>query len=220
MGAKQWQRNREHVTSDSCLSGDDADRFHRSLRSVRPASGHRVHVVARTVDPVRSDRGLVLVPTVSCDGVSAARRHRGSGRARAAALMDDETALGFVRRQAAQAKYVTSVCTGALVLGAAGLLCGYRATTHWLSLPLLRHFDAIPVDERVVVDRNRVTARVAPLVSTWHSPSSNAARRQRCPANSAAVGISPRAAVPEWLAPYRARCGGRCRPACGRTAAA
>jgi cyclohexyl-isocyanide hydratase len=52
---------------------------------------------------------------------------------------------------------VTSVCTGALVLGAAGLLRGYRATTHWLSLPLLEMFGAIPVDERVVIDRNRMT---------------------------------------------------------------
>ena len=72
--------------------------------------------------------------------------------------MDDQVVLSFVRRQAAQVKYVTSVCTGALVLGAAGLLSGYRATTHWLSLPLLQHFGAIPVEERVVADRNRVTA--------------------------------------------------------------
>jgi cyclohexyl-isocyanide hydratase len=52
---------------------------------------------------------------------------------------------------------VTSVCSGALLLGAAGLLRGYRATTHWLSLGLLRSFGAEPVKERVVQDRNRIT---------------------------------------------------------------
>ena len=71
--------------------------------------------------------------------------------------MGDEFVLGFLREQAKGARYVTSVCTGALVLGAAGLLRGYRATTHWLSLPLLEMFGAIAVEERVVVDRNRVT---------------------------------------------------------------
>jgi cyclohexyl-isocyanide hydratase len=65
--------------------------------------------------------------------------------------------LGFLREQAKHARYVTSVCTGALLLGAAGLLEGHRATTHWLSLPLLEAFGAIAVDERVVFDRNRVT---------------------------------------------------------------
>jgi cyclohexyl-isocyanide hydratase len=72
-------------------------------------------------------------------------------------LTNDEAVLGFLRRQATQAKYVTSVCTGALALGAAGLLFGYRATTHWLSVPLLELYGAIPVDQRVVVDGNRVT---------------------------------------------------------------
>ena len=71
--------------------------------------------------------------------------------------MEDEIVLRFLRTQAKHAKYVTSVCTGALVLGAAGLLNGYRATTHWLSLPLLPLFGAVPVDERVVIDRNRMT---------------------------------------------------------------
>jgi cyclohexyl-isocyanide hydratase len=117
-----------------------------------------VHVVAKTIDPVRTDRGLILVPTVSCADCPPLDVIVVPGGPGQQALMDDEIVLGFVRRQAAQVKYVTSVCTGALVLGAAGLLTGYRATTHWLSLPLLRHFDAIPVEERVVVDRNRVTA--------------------------------------------------------------
>ena len=117
-----------------------------------------IHVVAKTIDPVRTDRGLILVPTVTCTDCPALDVIVIPGGPGQQGLMDDEIVLGFIRGQAARAKYVTSVCTGALVLGAAGLLGGYRATTHWLSLPLLHHFGAIPVEERVVVDRNRVTA--------------------------------------------------------------
>ena len=71
--------------------------------------------------------------------------------------MDDEQILTFVREQGQQAKFVTSVCTGALVLGAAGLLAGYKATTHWTSHDQLAYFGAIPIKKRFVVDRNRIT---------------------------------------------------------------
>jgi cyclohexyl-isocyanide hydratase len=117
-----------------------------------------VHVVARTLDPVRSDRGLMLVPTVTCaecPPLDVLVVPGGPGQHHA---MHDEVLLEFLRRQAALAEYVTSVCTGALLLGAAGLLEGYRATTHWLSLPLLQIYGATAVERRVVVDRNRVTA--------------------------------------------------------------
>jgi cyclohexyl-isocyanide hydratase len=116
-----------------------------------------VHVVAKSLDPVRTERGLVIVPTVSyadCPPLDVLVVPGGPGQQR---LMDDAAVLGFLHRQGAQAKYVTSVCTGALLLGAAGLLNGYRATTHWLSMPLLPLFGAIAVDERVVIDGNRVT---------------------------------------------------------------
>ena len=73
------------------------------------------------------------------------------------AAMEDEALLRFLRTQAERAAWITSVCTSALVLGAAGLLRGYRATTHWLSMDLLARFGAIPVEERVVIDRNRAT---------------------------------------------------------------
>ena len=73
------------------------------------------------------------------------------------ALLNDEETLDFVRRQASGARYVTSVCTGSLVLGAAGLLKGRRATTHWMSLPMLAAFGCEPVAERVVVDGNVIT---------------------------------------------------------------
>ena len=72
-------------------------------------------------------------------------------------VRDSRTTLDFLRRMAVQARYVTSVCTGSLILGAAGLLTGYRATSHWLSLDQLALLGAIPVEERVVVDRNRFT---------------------------------------------------------------
>jgi cyclohexyl-isocyanide hydratase len=71
--------------------------------------------------------------------------------------MEDEETLAFLRRQAAGARYVTSVCTGSLVLGAAGLLRGKRAGTHWMSRDLLAAFGAVPVAERVVVDGNLFT---------------------------------------------------------------
>ena len=73
-------------------------------------------------------------------------------------LMEDQAVLDFLRRQAAGARCVLSVCTGALTCGAAGLLRGVRATTHWAAFPLLRYFGAIPVDERVVVDGHTVSA--------------------------------------------------------------
>ena len=72
--------------------------------------------------------------------------------------MEDEAVLGFLRDQAAGARYVFSVCTGALICGAAGLLKGVRATTHWSSFHLLPYFGAIPVDARVVVDGKVVSA--------------------------------------------------------------
>jgi cyclohexyl-isocyanide hydratase len=73
------------------------------------------------------------------------------------ALLNDEETLAFLRKQAAGARYVTSVCTGALVLGAAGLLKGKRAATHWMSRDMLTAFGATPVAQRVVVDGNVIT---------------------------------------------------------------
>src|SRR5437868_1624053 len=105
----------------------------------------------------RSDTGLSLRPDV---GFADARRldvvvvPGGPG---VNAAMEDEALLAFLRAQAEHAAWVASGCTGALVLGAAGLLRGYGATTHWLSLDLLAPFGAIPVRERVVLDRNRLT---------------------------------------------------------------
>jgi len=72
--------------------------------------------------------------------------------------MEDDEVLSFLREQAEEAHYLVSVCTGSLLLAAAGLLRGYRATCHWMFLPLLEPLGAIPTNERVVIDRNRITA--------------------------------------------------------------
>ena len=74
------------------------------------------------------------------------------------ALMNDEVILSFIRKQAEEATYVFSVCTGALLCGAAGLLQGKRATTHWTAMEVLPFFGAIPSDERVVIDGKYVSA--------------------------------------------------------------
>ncbi len=73
------------------------------------------------------------------------------------AAMEDEEVLDFLTEREPEARYVTSVCTGSLVLGAAGLLRGYRAATHWLSMDLLDMLGAEPAFERVVKERNRIT---------------------------------------------------------------
>jgi cyclohexyl-isocyanide hydratase len=72
-------------------------------------------------------------------------------------LLTDADTIAFLQRMAPKAKYVTAVCTGALVLGAAGLLKGKRAATHWAAMEFLPKFGATPVDERVVVDGNVIT---------------------------------------------------------------
>ena len=79
------------------------------------------------------------------------------GSAGTLAAMQDEATIAFLRDRGSRAKYVTSVCTGSLVLGAAGLLRGYRATSHWAARDVLQVFGAEPVDARVVTDRNRIT---------------------------------------------------------------
>lgn len=119
--------------------------------------GAEVHLVAASLAPLRSATGLILTPTTTfadCPALDVLCVPGGIG---VNALMVDDAALAFVRRQAEGARYVTSVCTGAMVLGAAGLLHGVRATTHWAAHDLLSAFGAIPVRERVVRDGRFVT---------------------------------------------------------------
>ena len=119
--------------------------------------GAKVHLVWKRIEPVPSDTALALMPTVSfadCPQLDVICVPGGMG---ADDMTNDEEMLAFLRKQAAGAKYVTSVCTGSLVLGAAGLLKGYRATTHWSAIDFLAAFGAIPTRTRVCIDRNRIT---------------------------------------------------------------
>jgi putative intracellular protease/amidase len=121
--------------------------------------GATVHLVAATREPVRSDTGLVFLPSATfeeCPGDLDIICVPGGTRGTLAAMQDAAT-MGFLRDRGGRAKHVTSVCTGSLLLGAAGLLAGYRATSHWATKALLPIFGATPVDARVVQDRNRIT---------------------------------------------------------------
>ncbi|MGB0062840.1 MAG: DJ-1/PfpI family protein [Terracidiphilus sp.] len=116
------------------------------------------HLLWKETTPVRDMKGLVLTPDLmlsECPPLDVLIVPGGRGQE---ALMDDNVVLAFVSEQAAQVTYILSVCTGALLCGAAGLLRGRKATTHWASHHLLPYFGAIPVDERVVVDGNLITA--------------------------------------------------------------
>jgi len=117
----------------------------------------RVELVSRTLDAVVSATGLTLTPTVTfaaCPQLDVLCVPGGAG---VNALLTDPETLTFVKRQASGARYMTSVCTGALVLGAAGLLQGKRATTHWAAHDLLAAFGAIPTQGRVVRDGTLLT---------------------------------------------------------------
>ena len=119
--------------------------------------GAQVHLIWKRIGPVPSDSVLTLTPTVSfadCPQLDVICVPGGAGTDD---MINDAEMLEFLRRQAAGAKYITSVCTGSLVLGAAGLLRGYRATTHWSAMDHLAAFGAAPAKTRVCVDRNRVT---------------------------------------------------------------
>ena len=117
----------------------------------------KVHLIWKDLQPVTASTGLVLHPTATfadCPALDVICIPGGSG---VGPLMEDEETLAFIKAQAAQARYVTSVCTGSLVLGAAGLLKGKRATTHWAYHELLAPLGAIAVKDRVVRDGNLLT---------------------------------------------------------------
>lgn len=121
-----------------------------------PNSSYRIYGLSD--EPVRDVKGLRLAPDATIEDapqLDVLHVPGGFGQER---LMDDERLMAWLRSQAAGAGCVFSVCTGALLLGAAGLLKGVRATTHWSALSLLPYFGATPVDERVVVDGRLVFA--------------------------------------------------------------
>jgi cyclohexyl-isocyanide hydratase len=118
-----------------------------------------MHIVAKSAAPVPSDSGLGLMPThtfANCPPLDLICIP--GGMAGVVEAIADRDTIQFVRRQAATAKYVTSVCTGAFVLGVAGLLKGRRATTHWAFTGLLPLVGATHQKARVVKDGNVITA--------------------------------------------------------------
>jgi cyclohexyl-isocyanide hydratase len=117
----------------------------------------RVHLVASTLEPVRSEWGLTILPDTTFADAPPLDMLCVPGGWGVNDHLDDDELLDFLRSRAEHARYITSVCSGALLLGAAGLLRGYRATTHWMSLDLLSLLGAEPVRDRVVRDRNRIT---------------------------------------------------------------
>jgi cyclohexyl-isocyanide hydratase len=115
-------------------------------------------IYAKTPDPVRDMGGLLLTPDAALSAAPKLDVLLVPGGFGQEALMDDEEVLAWIRHQAAGALCVFSVCTGAFLCGAAGLLNGKRATTHWSAFHLLPYFGATPVNERVVIDGNMVFA--------------------------------------------------------------
>jgi putative intracellular protease/amidase len=129
---------------------------HHMLTSLMGAT---THLVAKSREIVKSDAGLMFQPSATFDDCPADLDIicvPGGTEGTLAAIQDDAT-LRFLKDRGSRAKYVTSVCTGSLILGAAGLLTGYRATSHWVARSLLPIFGAIPAEGRVVRDRNRIT---------------------------------------------------------------
>ncbi|MBS0224397.1 MAG: DJ-1/PfpI family protein [Proteobacteria bacterium] len=121
-----------------------------------PNSTYRLY--GKTAGPVRDLKGLRLAPDAAlADAPDLDILHVPGGFGQEA-LMEDAEVLAWIRRQATGARFVFSVCTGALLCGAAGLLKGRRATTHWASFHLLPFFGALPVNQRVVVDGNWIFA--------------------------------------------------------------
>jgi cyclohexyl-isocyanide hydratase len=121
--------------------------------------GAEIQFAWKSAGPVPTDSGLAVVATTSlADAWSAPDiLFAPGGLLPTFELLDDEEVIGFLRSRGAQAKWITSVCTGAVLLGAAGLLRGYRAATHWFARDSLGMFGATPSSERWVIDRNRAT---------------------------------------------------------------
>ena len=152
------------TASDSLVLGgiifpglDQAD-FTGPFEVLTRLPGAEFLVIGRDSSAIRDVKGLLLTPDISFDESPPLDVLLVPGGAGVNAVMEDEVTLDFLRKQAAGASLVLSVCTGALLLGAAGLLAGRNATTHWASHHLLALFGANPINERVVVDGNLVTA--------------------------------------------------------------
>ena len=131
--------------------------FTGPLQVFSAVPGAKVHLIWKRIEPVPTDTVMMLTPTITfadCPQLDVICVPGGAG---INDMVNDEEMLAFLRKQAGAAKYVTSVCTGSLVLGAAGLLKGYHAATHWSAMEYLSAFGATPTKTRVCADRNRIT---------------------------------------------------------------
>lgn len=124
---------------------------------LRRLSDVEVHLAWKTLEAVRADGGMGLLPTTALDACPQADVLLVPGGPGQIALMEDDAVLDWVRRQGEGAQWVTAVCTGSLILGAAGLLRGYRAACHWMSRSMLARLGARPAAGRIVLDGNRIT---------------------------------------------------------------
>ncbi len=117
-----------------------------------------IHLLSDTLDPVMTDSGIAILPTLTFDDCPADLDilfvPGGSG---AFDAVENSRIIRFLQESGRTAKYITSVCTGSVLLAAAGLMDGYKATTHWATLPMLEAFGVETVRERVVIDRNRIS---------------------------------------------------------------
>ena len=116
-----------------------------------------VQLIWKSLEPVRTEHGLTILPTATFDSCGPLDLILVPGGGGMNPLLEDQETLAFLRRAAAAARYVVGICTGSLVLGAAGLLRGKRAGTHWTARGFLAAFGATPVAERIVVDGNLFT---------------------------------------------------------------
>ncbi len=114
-----------------------------------------LNLVWKDTDPVPTDAGFPLLPTATFEEVDQVDLLCVPGGLGTLDIMTDQTVLAWLQKVAENAQWVTSVCTGSLVLGAAGLLKGYKSACHWASIDQLNYFGATPVRERIVEDRNR-----------------------------------------------------------------
>lgn len=131
--------------------------FTGPLQVLSRLPGASVYLAAKTMAPVSTDAVLTLNPTCTFTDCPPADVICIPGGFGVDDAIRDEELMAFVKREGARAKYVTSVCTGAFVLGAAGLLNGKRATTHWAYHDELEKVGAVPVKKRVVRDGNLIT---------------------------------------------------------------
>lgn len=120
--------------------------------------GTHVTLIAPTLTPVRSEWGLTITPDATFSNAPPLDVVCVPGGWGVDAFLTNDELLDFLRARSERAQFTISICSGALLLGAAGLLRGYRATTHWMSLDLLPLLGAVPVHERVVRDRDRITS--------------------------------------------------------------